>query len=147
MSNTTRLPYKKHKVARLPQRQQLNFRRVHFLCDFCPFSGGHKTAARHLQITQCCRKAVPRLLQDTQGVRTTDVIVHHPLICLTKAAKVPQVNRAIYRKAAARMTRNVRLQLKNDCTAAMREPHDVSLCLATVVQILHDHLVAALHVT
>ena len=60
--------------------------------------------------TQGCRKAVERLLQDTQGVRTTDVIVRQPRICLTSAARLPQGNRALYRKAVARMPRNARLQ-------------------------------------
>ena len=47
------------KVARLLQRQKLNFRHVHFLCDLCVFSKRRKTAAW--------------LPKDTQGVRTTDV--------------------------------------------------------------------------
>ena len=90
-----------NKAARLLKRQKLNFRHVHFLCDLCGFSERHKTAARHA-----------RLLQDTQGVRTTDVIFRQPRICLTKAARLSQDDRALYRKAAARMVRNVRLQLK-----------------------------------
>ena len=53
-----------------------------------------------------------RRLQDMQGVRTTDVIVRHQRICLTKAARLLPDNRAFYCKAAARMLRNLRLQLK-----------------------------------
>ena len=58
----------------LPQRQKLNFRHVHFLCDFCAISGGYKAAVR-LE-----RKAAARLLLGTQGVRTTDVRVCHTRI-------------------------------------------------------------------
>ena len=48
-------------------------------------------------------KAAARLLQDTQGVRTTDVIVRQPRVCLTSAARLPQGNRALYRKAVTKM--------------------------------------------
>ena len=130
---------RKNKVARLSQRQKQNFRHVQFLCDFCAIFGGrktHKTAARRLQGTHC--------------VRTTDVKVRHPRICLTKAARLPQANHALYCKAAARMLRNVRLQLKiaqwpHSCrTGTVRR---IAKCFATVLQILHDHLAIALHVT
>ena len=88
----------------------LNFRHVHFLCDLFAFSERRTTAARHT-----------RLLQDTQGVRTTDVIVRQPRICRTSAARLPQDNRALYHKNAAK------------CTAAVRDMYDVSFCLATVL--------------
>ena len=71
----------------------------HFLCDLFTFSERRTTAERHT-----------RLLQDTQGVRTTDVIARQPRICLTTAARLPQGNRTLYRKAAASMPRNARLQ-------------------------------------
>ena len=74
-----------------------NFRHVHFLRDLFVFSGRRTTAARHT-----------RLLQDTQGVPTTDVKVCQPLICLTTAARLPQCKCALYRKATARMLRNAR---------------------------------------
>ena len=83
------------KVARLPQGQNLNFQHVHFFCNFCADSGGRKT-----------RKASAGRLQDTQGVGT-DVIFLHPAFCLMKAARLPQDNRALYCKTAARKLRNV----------------------------------------
>ena len=90
VNNTARLPYEKQgrKAA------ATNFRHVHFLCDLFAFSERRTTAARHT-----------RLSQDTQGVRTTDVIVRKPRICLTSAARLPQGNRALYRKAVARIPR------------------------------------------
>ena len=90
VNNTARLSYEKQgrKAA------ATNFRHVHLFCDLFAFSGRRTTAARHT-----------RLLQDTQGVRTTDVIARQPRICLTTAARLPQGNRALYRKAAASMPR------------------------------------------
>ena len=111
---TARLPYEKQgrKAA------ATNFRHVHFLCDLLAFSERCTTAARHT-----------RLLQDMQGVRTTDVIVRQPRICLASAARLPQGNRALYRKAVARMSGNARLQcgtrttyrfvLRQSCTFCM----------------------------
>ena len=92
---TARLPYEKQgrKAA------AMNFRHVHFICHLLAFSERCTAAAKHT-----------RLSQDTQGVRTTDVIVRQPGICLTSAARLPQGNRALYRKAVARMPRNARLQ-------------------------------------
>ena len=83
---TARLPYEKqsHKAA------ATNFRHVHFLCDLLAFSERCTTAARHTRLPQGCRKTAARLLQDTQGVRTTNVIVRQPRICLTSAARLPQ---------------------------------------------------------
>ena len=94
-------------------------------------------------------KAATRLLQGTQGVCTADVVVRHPRICLTKAARLPQDNCALYCRAVARMPQNLQLQLKiaQWPQGEVRELYDVSLFLATVLQILHDHLAAALHVT
>ena len=69
-----------------------NFRHVHFLCDLFAFSQTYDSRKTH--------KAVARQLQDTQGVRTTDVIVRQPRICLTSAARLPQGNRELYSKAA-----------------------------------------------
>ena len=85
---TGRLPYEKQgrKAA------ATNLRHVHFVCDLLAFSERCTTAARHT-----------RLPQDTQGVRTTDIIVCQPRICLTSAARLPQGNCALYRKAVARM--------------------------------------------
>ena len=68
--------------------------------------------------------AAERLLQGTQGVRTTDVIVRRPHIGLTKAARLQQDNRAFI----ARLS------------------YDAPLCLAKVSHILQDHLATALHV-
>ena len=104
VNNTARLPYEKQgrKAA------ATNFRHVHFLCDLFAFSERHTTVAR--------------LLQDTQGVRTTDVIVRQPRIFLTTATRLPQGNRALYRKAVARMLQNARLQ----CGTR-------TFCLATVL--------------
>ena len=95
VNNTTRLPYEKqgHKAA------ATKFRHVHFICDLFAFSERRTTATRHT-----------RLPQDTQGVCTTDVIVRQPYIYLTSAARLPQGNRALYRKAVARMPRNAWLQ-------------------------------------
>ena len=90
-----------------------------------------------------------RQLQDTQDVCMTDIIVRHPRICLTKAARLPQDNGVLYCKAAIRMLRNVRLQLR-----IAQWPHDCRTgtvpriaFLATVLQILQDYLAASLHVT
>ena len=99
MSNTARLPYERSRSQGWLKLKKLNFRHVHFLCDFCAISGGRK-AARHARLLQdCC-------------IRTTSIIVRHPRICFTKAARLPQDNHALYCKTAARMLRNVRLQLK-----------------------------------
>ena len=81
---------RKDKVERLQQRQKLNFRHVHFLCDFCAISGGRKT-----------RKAAARLLQGTQGVHTTDIIVCHPRIL-----RKPQDYRKISVRFFARLRKN-----------------------------------------
>ena len=94
------------------QRQKLNFRHVRFLCDFCAISGERKAAAR--------------LLQGTQGVRTTDIRVLHPRICLTKATRLPRDDLAFYCKAAARILRNVQLPLK-----IAQWPHG---CIASTVR-------------
>ena len=99
---TARLP-KKNKVAMLPQRI---FDMFIFFAICLRFLRG----VRQPQDTQDCHKAAARLPQDTQGVRTTDDIVRQPGICLTSAARLPQGNRALYRKAVARMPRNARLQ-------------------------------------
>ena len=47
-----------------------------------------------------------------QGVLTTDVIVRKPRICLTKAARLPPGNHALYRKAVTRMLLNARLHCR-----------------------------------
>ena len=93
----------KNKVARLPQRI---FDMFIFFAICLRFLRG----VRQPLDTQGCRKAVARLLQVTQGVRSTDIIVHQPRICLTSAARLPKGNRALYRNAVARMPRNARLQ-------------------------------------
>ena len=68
VNNTARLPYEKKMSQGLPQQ----IFDVDFLCDLFVFSERRTTDARHT-----------RLLQDTQGVRTTDIIVRQPRICLT----------------------------------------------------------------
>ena len=65
---------RKYRVAKLPQRQKLNFRLVHFLCDLCAISGGSKASAI--------------LLQGMQGVHTIGVRVLHLHNCLTKAERL-----------------------------------------------------------
>ena len=76
----------------------------------CPFSLRFVCVFLETYDSRKTRKAVARLLQGTQGVRTTDVIVRKPRICLTSAARLPQGNRALYRKAVGRMPRNARPQ-------------------------------------
>ena len=71
---------------RLPQCQKLIFDMFIFFAIFVRFLED----ARLLQ----ARKASKRLLQDTQGVRTTDVRVCHPRICLSKAARLLQDHHA-----------------------------------------------------
>ena len=108
----------------LPQHQKLNFRLVHFLCDFCVISGRRKAAAR--------------LLQGTQGVCMTDIRVHLPRICLKKTAKLPQDHCAMTLHFIARLPQEC-CKLYNGRTAALRVLYNILLCLAN----LHDHLVAA----
>ena len=99
MNNTTRLSYEKQgrKAA------ATNIRHVHFLCDLFAFSERRTAATRHTRLQQeCCKTRT--------CVRTTDVIVRQPRICHTSAARLPQGNHALYRKAVARMPRNARLQ-------------------------------------
>ena len=84
-----------------------------------------------------------RLLQGMQGVLMTDVRVR---ICLMNAARLLQDQCALYCKTVARMLRNVGLQLKISQYTALRVLYDISLCLAAVLQILHNHLAATLHV-
>ena len=93
VNNTARLSYEKQSR----KATATNFQHVHFLCDLS-FSERRTTAARHTRLSRdCC-------------ARTTDVIVRQPRICLTSAARLPQGNHALYRKAVARMPRNARLQ-------------------------------------
>ena len=54
-------PQERHAISQ-PQRHKLNFRHVHFPCDSPVILWGSKTVAIH-----------KRLLQDAQGVRTTNV--------------------------------------------------------------------------
>ena len=112
---TARLSYEKQGR----EAAATNFRHVHFLCDLHAFS--ERCTVRQPLDTQSCHKAVARLLQDTQGVRTTDVIVRQPRICLTSAARLPQgaLSQGCRKNAAKR-------------TAAVRDTYDVSFCLATV---------------
>ena len=122
VNNTARLPFEKQgrKAA------ATNFRHVHFLCDLFAFSERRATAATH--------KAAARLLQDTQGVRTTDVIVRQPRICLTTAARLPQGNRALYRKTAARMMRNARLQCGSRTTYRFVVRQSCNFCMTVLRQ-------------
>ena len=99
VNNTARLPYEKHRR----KAAATNFRHVHFLCDLFAFSRRRTTAARHTRLPQDCCKT-------RKIIRTNDVIVRQTHICLTTAARLPPGNRALYRKAAARMPRNARLQ-------------------------------------
>ena len=84
--------------------------------------------------TQGCHKAVARLLQDTQGVRTTDVIVRQPRICLTSAARLPQGNRALYHKAVARMPRNAGPQCGTRTTYRFVLQQCCNLCMTFLQQ-------------
>ena len=132
-----RQPHHAHVVvyytARLPYEKQgrkaaaTNFRHVHFLCDLLAFSERCTTAARHT-------KPATRLLQDTQGVRTTDVIVRQSRICLTSAARLPQGNRALYRKAVARMPRNARLQCGTRTTYRFVLRQSCNFCMTVLRQ-------------
>ena len=124
VNNTVRLPYEKQgrKAA------ATNFRHFHFLCDLFAFSENRTTAARHRD------KVVARLLQDTQGVLTTDVIAHQPRICLTSAARLPQGNRALYRKVVARMPRNARLQCGTRTTYRFVLRHSCNFCMTVLRQ-------------
>ena len=79
-------------------------------------------------------KTAARLLQDTQGVRTTDVIVRQPRICLTTAARLPQGNRALYRKAAARMPRNARLRCGTRTTYRFVLRQSCNFCMTVLRQ-------------
>ena len=89
-------------------------------------------------------KAAARLLQDTQRVRTTDVIVRQPRICLTSAARLPQGNRTLYRKAVARMPQNARLQcgtcmiyrfvLRQSCNFCMTVLRQPFICPEIIVR-------------
>ena len=99
MNNTTRLPYEKQglKAAATSETEFLT----------CSFSSKSVCVFGKTEDSRKTRKAAARLLQDTHGVRTTDVIVRQSRSCLTKVTKLPQDNRALYRKAAARMVRNV----------------------------------------
>ena len=67
-------------------------------------------------------KAAARLMQDTQGVRTTDAIVLQPGICLRSAARQLQGNRALYRKAVARMPRNSRYGTRTTYRFVLGQP-------------------------
>ena len=106
------------------------FRHVHFLCDLLAFLRG----VRQPLDTQGCRKAAAILLQDTQGVHTTDVIVRKPRICLTSAARLPQGNRALYRKAVARMPRNARLQCGTRTTYRFVLRQSCNFCMTVLRQ-------------
>ena len=82
--------------------------------------------------------AAARPLQDMQGVRTTDVIVRQPRICLRQ----PQDYHKVTVRFIARLSQECRETL--GCSA---DTYDVSFCLATVLLLLHDCLVAAFHLT
>ena len=96
---------------------------LRFVCVFWETYDSRKT-----------HKAVARLLQYTQGVRTTDVIVRKPRICFTSAARLPQGNRALYRKAVARMPRNVRLQCGTCTTYRFVLRQSCNFCMAVLRQ-------------
>ena len=95
-------------------------------------------------------KAAARLLQDTQGVRTTDVIVRKPRICLASAARLPQGKRALYRKVVARMQRNLRLQcgtrttnrfvLRQSCNFCMTVLRQPFICREIIVRTSYGSL-------
>ena len=117
----------KNKVARLPQRI---FDMFIFFAICLRFLRG----VRQPQDTQDCHKAAARLSQDTQGVRTTDVIVRQPGICLTSSARLPQGNRALYRKAVARMPRNARLQCGTRTTYRFVLRQSCNFCMTVLRQ-------------
>ena len=77
---------------------------LRFLCNFWRMRDSCKT-----------RKAALRLLQGMQCVRKTDVIVRHPRICLTKAARLLQDKRALYFKAVARAAKNCTMAARLQC--------------------------------
>ena len=121
---TARLPYE-NKVARLPQR-------VFDMFIFFAICLRFLRVVRQPQGTQGCRKAVARLLQDTQGVRTTDVLVRQPRICLTSVARLPQGNRALYRKAVVRMPQNARLQCQTRTTYRFVLRQSCNFCMTVL---------------
>ena len=90
---TTRLPSDKQGL-KAAATSKTKVYHVRFLCDLCAFSERCKTATRHARLPQ-------------DYCKTRKVFVR-----LTKNARLSKDNSAIYRKAAARMLRNVRLQLK-----------------------------------
>ena len=86
---------------------------LRFLCDFWRAQDSCNTC-----------KAAARLLQGKQGVRMTDVIVHHPRkITVRIIARLPQECCETY---------DYSLKSHNGHTAAVQELNDISLCLATV---------------
>ena len=99
VNNTARLPYEKQglKAAATSKTEFLT----------CSFSSQSVCVFGKTEDSRKTCKAAARLLQDTHGVRTTDVIVRQSRSCLTKATRLPQDNRALYHKAVARMVQNV----------------------------------------
>ena len=96
---------------------------LRFVCVFWKTYDSRKT-----------HKTAARLLQDTQGVRTTDVIVRQSRICLTTAARLPQGNRALYCKAVARMLRNTRLQCGTRTTYQFVVRQSCNFCMTVLRQ-------------
>ena len=107
---TARLPYEKQsRKAAATSKTKLSTCSfpLRFVCVFWRTQGSCKA-----------RTAATGLLQGMQGVRMTDVVVSHPHICLTKAARLPQ----------------------DDHAFIARLPYNLPLCLAAVFHILQDHL-------
>ena len=88
-----------NKVARLPQRI---FDMFIFFAICLPFLRD----VQQQQDTQGCRKTAARHARCSYDWRYNSQATH----CLTSAARLPQGNLALYRKAVARMPRNARLQ-------------------------------------
>ena len=110
MSNIARLSYVKTRSQSCRNAKILIFDMFIFFAIFVRFLED----ARQLQD----RKAAARVLQGTQGVCTTVVIVRHPHICLTKGAGLLQDNHALYCKAASRMLLNLKIaQWPYGCSA------------------------------
>ena len=124
-----------NKVERLPQRQKLNFRHVHFLCDLCAFSERRKTAARHSRLPQdCCktRKVFVRLtlyyashafvLQKPQVYRemTVRYIARLPQeCCKTYSYKCTTENRTMTTRLQCGNRTTYRFVLRQSCKFCM----------------------------
>ena len=90
----------KNKVVRLPQR-------IFDMFIFFAICLRFLRDIRQPQDTQGCRKTAARHTRCSYDWR---YVVRQPHICLTSVARLLKGNRALYRKAVARMPRNARQQ-------------------------------------